>query len=160
MVRHRPTDDATAVDIEDDGKIEKAHPCRDIRDVRHPQLIRGGSREVALDEVGGGCGIRPAAGGARPLAPMAPLQPGEAEQTCDPLARAIHSFIAQLGPDAGHPIGTTTAPMDDANPLAQRMVGMRTGRRRSRAPRVVAALWTRRADGTSWQPESSPSPPR
>src|SRR6266446_5852740 len=48
---HRPADHATAPRIEDDGEIEKPRPCRDVRDVRHPQAIGTRRGEVAGDEI-------------------------------------------------------------------------------------------------------------
>ena len=113
-----------AIHIEDHGEVKETHPRRHIGDVRHPQLIRGNGGEVPFDEVGRRCGIRPATGGARPFAPMAPLKPRDPEQTRYPFAGAIHPFTAQLGPDTGHPVGSPTARVDDVNPPAQRMVGM------------------------------------
>ncbi len=107
--------------------------------VRHPQLIWSGGSEVAFDEIGRGCGLRLAPRGARPFPTMAPLQPSETKQTRHPLARTVDPFVAQLGPDAGHPIRATTALMDDANPLAQGMIRLRPCGRWSQPPRVVAA---------------------
>ncbi len=52
VIRHRPADDATAEDVEHDGKIEKAAPCRNVRDVSNPELIRRVGGETALYEIG------------------------------------------------------------------------------------------------------------
>ncbi len=50
--RHRPSHDPAAEHIEYDREIQKPRQGRDIRDVRHPELIGGVGREVALDQVG------------------------------------------------------------------------------------------------------------
>lgn len=39
MVGHRPTDDATAVNIEHDSQVKKRAPRRNVGDVSHPELV-------------------------------------------------------------------------------------------------------------------------
>jgi len=51
--RHRPADDSPAPDIEDDGEVEESGPRRHVGDVRDPELVRAGGREVATDQVVG-----------------------------------------------------------------------------------------------------------
>jgi len=41
IVGHRPSDDLTVEDIENDSQIKKAGPGRHVRDVRDPQFVRG-----------------------------------------------------------------------------------------------------------------------
>src|SRR5439155_20715033 len=48
---HRPADDATTPRVEHDGEIQEAGPRRDVRDVRDPQPIGAGRRELAVDEI-------------------------------------------------------------------------------------------------------------
>src|SRR4029079_14460164 len=100
MLGHRPTDDAPTARIKDDCQIEKDCPGRDIGDVRHPESIGSGCREIALDEIGCWCHLGAAARRARPLPAMAPLQSGHAEQARDPLAGTANTVIAQFGVDA------------------------------------------------------------
>src|ERR1700681_883693 len=52
VVCHRPADDLAAPGVEHDGEIEKPRHCRHISDVGDPQLVRSGSVEVAVDQVG------------------------------------------------------------------------------------------------------------
>src|SRR5260370_7551308 len=54
VVCHRPADDLAAPGVEHDGEIEKPRHCRHISDVGDPQLVRSGSVEVAVDQVGRG----------------------------------------------------------------------------------------------------------
>ena len=51
IVHHRPTDDAATKGIENDGKIEKTRPRRNIRYIRDPQPIDRLRVEVAIDEI-------------------------------------------------------------------------------------------------------------
>ena len=41
MVLHRPPHDAATVDVDHHREIQEARPGRDVRDVRHPELIGG-----------------------------------------------------------------------------------------------------------------------
>src|SRR5882724_5613573 len=67
--RHGPADDATTPGVEHDSEIEKPGPCRDVRDVRDPELVAARRGEVAIDEIGGGPCIPIADRRGRPLAP-------------------------------------------------------------------------------------------
>ncbi len=51
MFCHCPPDDTAAIHVEHHCEREKAHPCRYIRDVRHPQLVGGSGSKIALDEI-------------------------------------------------------------------------------------------------------------
>src|SRR5882672_10775436 len=138
MLGHCPADDAPTVGIEDDREIEKARPGRDIGDVRDPESIGSGSREVTLDEVRCRCHLGVASCRTRPFATMAALQSGESEQSGYPLARAADTFIAQLGMDARRPVRAATPLVNRLNPLGEREIAARACRRRPLSPGVIA----------------------
>jgi len=48
---HRPADDAATPRVEHDGEIQDAGPRGDVRDVRDPQPIGAGRRELTVDEI-------------------------------------------------------------------------------------------------------------
>ena len=52
VVRHCPADDATAEDVEHDGKIQEAAPRRYVGDVSDPQLIRSVGGEATFHQIG------------------------------------------------------------------------------------------------------------
>jgi len=51
MVGHRPADDATAEDVENDGELQEAAPRRNVSDVGDPQLIGSIGGEAATGQV-------------------------------------------------------------------------------------------------------------
>jgi hypothetical protein len=51
MHRHRPTDDPSAEDIQDDGEIEEAGTARHVSDVGDPEPVHRLRREVALYQI-------------------------------------------------------------------------------------------------------------
>ena len=46
-----PPDNPAREHVDHERDVDEAGPCRDVREVRHPQLIRAGRDELALDEV-------------------------------------------------------------------------------------------------------------
>ena len=46
-----PAHDVAGVNVDDEGDIDKARPCRDIGEVRHPQPVGSGAAELAVDVV-------------------------------------------------------------------------------------------------------------
>ena len=56
MAGRLPADDEAAEDVEDERDVDEAGPGTDIREVGDPETVRGGRREVALDEVVGSRG--------------------------------------------------------------------------------------------------------
>src|SRR5438270_167633 len=70
VVCHRPADDLAAPGVEHDGEIEKPRHGRHISDVGDPQLVRSGSVEVAVDQVGRGPVILVPPGCCRAPVPM------------------------------------------------------------------------------------------
>src|SRR4051795_10556807 len=104
MLGHRPTDDAPTARIEDDCQIQETRPGRDIGNIRDPESIGSGGREVALDEIWCRRHLGAPACRARSLPAMAALQSGHAKQARDPLARTANTVIAQFGVDARRPV--------------------------------------------------------
>ena len=46
-----PADDEAAVDVEDEGDVDEAGPGTHVGQIGDPETVRGGRREVALDQV-------------------------------------------------------------------------------------------------------------
>jgi LysR family cys regulon transcriptional activator len=49
---HRPPDYLARERVDYDREVQKAGPCRHVRDVREPQLVRSADPEVAIDQIG------------------------------------------------------------------------------------------------------------
>src|SRR5262245_32781149 len=138
MLGHRPADDPPTARVEDDREIEKPGPGRDIRDIRDPEMIGSGGREIALDEVRRGCHLRVAARRARSLPAVTSLQARESEQARHALARAADAVVAQVGMDARRPVCAAAPLVDRPDALGQREIVAGTCRGRSLPPGVVA----------------------
>jgi Transposase len=58
-----PAADEARVDVEDEGDVDEPRPGADVRQVSHPETVRGKGGEVALDEVGRAARLRVGDGG-------------------------------------------------------------------------------------------------
>ena len=105
-VPHPPTDDHARVNVNDEGDVHRASPSGHERDVRHPQPVRGHSREGALNQVGRSRGVEIRH---RCLVALAPYHTADAELShqalhgaaCDP-----DTFPVELLPDFVSAVGT------------------------------------------------------
>jgi len=129
MVGHRPADDPTAEGIQHNREGEEARERGNVRDVRHPQLVRCLGREVAVDKIR----RRPRLpitprrrGAALPVA--GPRQAGRTHEARDPLAAVVLSGLAQLGMNARRPVGLARGGVDRAHPREQGGVRLGAGR--------------------------------
>ena len=134
----RPANHAAAEHIEHDGQVQKARPGRDVGDVGHPQPVGAVGREVALDQVGRRAHLLGTAGRARPAAPADPRQASAAHQSCHPLATHVGFLSRQLGMDAWGTVGALGHGVDPSDPLQQRRIGLRSGRRWPPLPSMMA----------------------
>ena len=48
---HRPPDDHSTVKIHDGGQVQPAFPGADVRDVRHPRMVRPRNSELSLQTI-------------------------------------------------------------------------------------------------------------
>jgi hypothetical protein len=139
MSRHRPADDPAAEGVEHHREIQESCPGRDVGDVSHPQAIRSGCDEVAIDQIG--CRTRVAISD-RGGYPLAPAHAGQAccpHQSRHSLATHLDSSSRQFGVDARHTVGSARALMNRAHPQTQFRVRSGARRRWPLTPRVIPA---------------------
>lgn len=135
---HRPADDAATEHVEDDGEVEKTGPRRHIRDVGDPELIRGGSRELALDEVRRGARVLVA----RALVLLATahaLEPGRFHQALDTFPPDEDFVDGEHRVNAWRTVRRARLGVNDMNSSQQLCVLLRPCRGRAVEPGVVAA---------------------
>ena len=137
--RHRPADDAAAPRVEHDSEVEEAGPRRDVGDVRDPEPIRPGGREVAIHEIGCGPCLAIAESRVGTLAPAHAGQAQRAHEPGDPLAADVHAERRQLRVDPTLAVGAARPRVDDADLFHERRIGRGARRRRADGPRVVPA---------------------
>ncbi len=119
MIGHRPADNLAAPGVEHDGEVEEAARRRHEGDVGHPQLIRLGCREVAIDEVRRRPALPVSAGRNRAAAAMAgPDKAGPAHQPRgDPLAAMMLAGRLQRSM-SGHAVGRARAKAEESEGVA------------------------------------------
>ena len=103
------------------------------------ELIGSGGREIALDEVGRGRHFRIAPRRPWPLATVAPLQSGVAQQACHPFARTADAVVAQFGMDARCPVCPATPLVNRPDPRSKHAITLCACRCWSLPPGVIAA---------------------
>jgi len=136
--RHRPADDPTAEGIEHDRQIEEAGPCRNIRDISHPQHIGPIRCEVAIDQIGRL--TRPIPHGRDgALATAYPGQAGVPHQPGNTLATDANSDLRKINLQAWCSIRAFRGCVRRADFLDQRIIHHGTCRGLPLHPRVMAA---------------------
>ena len=94
-----PPDNAAGEDIDHEGDIDKAAPCRHVREVGDPQLIRPRRVKATIDEIGRAVGCRVRMRGNDPCPSAADaFQPHVPHQALDGATRHPVAFAAQLLP--------------------------------------------------------------
>ncbi len=136
MICHRPADDPTTEDIEHDRQIEKAHPRRNIGDVRDPEPVRCSGGEVALHAIRSGKGFCAPTRRGRALPTMTARESGDAEQAGDPFATTADACGTEFGMNAWRAIRPPAPDMNGANLDIKRLIRLGTRTRRSPAPRI------------------------
>ena len=104
-VAHRPTDDAAAVGIQHNGKIQKARPGWHLSDVCDPKDIWSICVEVAIHQITGRAHARVALCRDHELAAAQPPQARCFHEPFDTLAADADTFIGQFSVNAWHTIG-------------------------------------------------------
>lgn len=139
MIGHRPTDNAAAVDVEIDRKVQKAGPRRNVGDVSDPDLIGTVGFELAIDEIGCRPGIAIADRRNDAFAPRSAFNSAFSHQSRNTLAGDLQPFIDQIGMDSWPSVGAPRVAKDRFDPISQRKVGFSSIRRRPFAPCIKAA---------------------
>jgi hypothetical protein len=139
---HRPASDASAPHVLHDCQVQEAGPGRDVRHVRHPQLIGADGRELALHQV-----VRTPAflrfvalrRHHEAAATTAAAQMGAPHQSRDPALAGNDAILPQVLADPGSALGEVRGRMQRSNAFVQRRVRVSLCTRRTVAPCVVAA---------------------
>jgi hypothetical protein len=97
VISHCPADDATAEDVQDDGKIQKSGPRRNVGDVGDPDLIWSIGAEVPLDEIRCRPSIAVTDGRYRTFSRRNAVNTALSHQPCDALSRYSNAFILEIG---------------------------------------------------------------
>ncbi len=139
MVRHRPAHDPAAPDIQDHREVEESGPCRDIGDVRHPQLVRTVRDELAIDQVRRWPRIREPQRGRRRPAPAHACERLFSHESADPFRSHALSGFLELGMHARAPVRPARALVNGVNACLELGITLRTPARRTLPPRVVPA---------------------
>ncbi len=137
VVGDRPAHHSAAPGVEDDAEVHPAFVGAVFGDVHHPQPVRTGDVELALDQIlrRGGAGV--AAGATPSLAPVDALHAGLAHEPLDSLAGAADALAeAEVGMHPGRAVGATGAPVDVDDGVGQVGVGQVTIAHRPRPPRA------------------------
>jgi len=98
-----PAHDEPAVDVDHERDVDEAGPGGDVGEVRDPQLVGPGRREVSLDQIHRsgrgliGCGGLPC------LPPSDPFQPQLTHEALHGAASEDDPFAVQLSPDLAAP---------------------------------------------------------
>ena len=112
----RPADEAAVARVLNAGEIQGAFVGGELGDVGHPLLVGAGGGEVALQQVGGGCDVGPAAAplaprvdADQPLAPHHSVRPAcsRADSAADELA--VHPWAPKVQRDSRWICSITTS---------------------------------------------------
>src|ERR1700754_481319 len=121
MIRHRPTDDLSAVEIHHCGQIKPALIGLNVGDVGEPDLVRRGGDEVALKQVRRDREVVTAVGSAHPSWPRHDgPDTVAAHQSLDAASARAAALSPQLGMDARAAIaaiGIAVNPLDVVDEL-------------------------------------------
>src|SRR5438094_851281 len=136
---HRPADDPATPRVEHDGEIQEAGPRRDVRDVRDPQPIGAGRRELAVDEIRG----RPRRLVSHRRVERFPtahaLHAGGPHEPGDALAADLEAARREFSVDAWCAVRAARHPVNRVDVRRQLPIGPRPRRQRALPPRVVPA---------------------
>ena len=136
---HRPTDDASAPDVQHDRHEQEASPGEYVSDICDPQLVRCSAREVALDQIGSRPCIAIAPRGATTLTPANADDAVQAHQPCHPVVADAHTQVLEVGMYLGCSVDFARALMQLYDLLPEERVASRSCRRCAFAPRIVPA---------------------
>jgi integrase/quercetin dioxygenase-like cupin family protein len=141
-VGHFPAHDPTRKNIDDERGVDEAVGGADVREVRDPELIRSGRREVAIDQIRHD---RCVVGPRRDDVPATPDRAPQAERDHEPLDRTARDgnlLATELSPDFLGAIHLLVLVPDARDLDRQRVVALGAGRppRRIRLLRLVTPI--------------------
>src|SRR6266702_8007658 len=120
MIRHRPADDLSAVEVEDRCQIEPALIGLDVCDIGEPDPVRRGSDEVAVEHVRGNREIVAAVGGPHPAWPRHDGPDAVmAHQSLDTAPACPTALSLQFFMDTGAAITSAVVAMDALDVLQE-----------------------------------------
>ncbi len=139
VLGHRPADDAAGPQVEDDGQVQPTLPRPDVRDVRHPEQVRSGRREVARHQV---LGHREAVRrvGRRLVAPRTTaLQALRPHQSGDELSAHNLTAFAQFVSNSRAPVDAPTLRVGLGHLHGERRIPQASGALLALRPLIEAA---------------------
>lgn len=140
MGGHCPTHDFAAPGIHDNGQIQPTCPSSDVSNIRDPQTVGSAGVEIALDEIGGRTCPWLSPGSVWGFAAANTPQTFGSHQASHPLATYMKPVVVgQFSVNARRAIGTLRFLVDFMNPFTQPLIRLRSFRRLSLAPDVIAA---------------------
>src|SRR6266511_3233965 len=137
--------DVCSSDLDDhpgEGILHERHvaepgPGPHVREVREPQAVRCGRREVALDQIRGTGGLVVASGRELRLAPAYTLQACLTHETPGPVTTDPDALPVQLAPHLARAVDAVVVLEDPLDLLGEPGIGDRPGRGRTVPPGVV-----------------------
>lgn len=136
---HGPADDPSRPGVQDHGQKQEAGVGGDEGDVAHPQLVRAGGGEVAINQVGGRRGRRVFGGGLEPPTPRNTLDTCLLHEPGDTLLAHTDALLAQVMQDTGSAVGLVGGLVSGLDLAQEPLVGEFSIRRWTVQPRVVPA---------------------
>lgn len=136
---HRPTDDFAAPGIHDNSQVQPTRPSRNVGYICDPQTVGSLGAEISLHQIRGRTCSWLSLGRAWGFAAADTLQPFGLHQASHPLAAHVKPVIVcQFGMNARRTIGPFRFLMNFVDPFAQRLIRLRSCRRLSLAPGIIA----------------------
>jgi hypothetical protein len=133
---HCPTDDFAAPGIHDNSQVQPTRPSRDVSNIGDPQTVGSAGAEISLHQIGSRTCSRLSPGRVWDFPAAHTLQTFDPHQASHPLAAHVKFVdVCQFGMDARRAIGPFRFLMD---PLAQLLIRLRSFRRLSLTPGVIA----------------------
>ena len=136
---HRPTDDFAAPSLHDNSQVQPTRPSRNVGYICDPQTVGSLGTEVSLHQIRGRTCSWLSLGRVWGFAAADTLQPFGLHQASHPLAtHGEPVLVCQFGMNTRRTIGPFRFLMNFADPLAQLFIRLRSCRRLSRAPGIIA----------------------
>src|SRR5437899_1057750 len=130
--RGPPADNPPRKHVDDERDVDEATPGRDVREVRHPQLIRARRTEISTNQILRSIGRRRRLGRRRPRpAADRTREPQLAHQAAHAAPRHAQAFASHLSPDFAGAIHLPILVPDAKNDRSQHVIVLRP----RRAPR-------------------------